>query len=59
MDEAAAKAIADRTIASVFGFQNPYDLHGVLEEKFTFDIRLPKQLQDHYWRDYVVSINTP
>ncbi len=46
MDEAAAKAIADRTISSVFGFQNPYDLHGVLE-KFAFDIRLPKQVQDH------------
>lgn len=46
MDEATAKTIADRTIAAVFGYQNPYDLNGVLE-KFAFDIRLPKIVQDH------------
>ena len=45
MDETLAKSIADQTIGTVFGYQNPYNLELILE-KFAFDIRLPKQVKD-------------
>lgn len=45
MDEAQAKAIVDKTIGQVFGFQNPLTLDQVLQ-KFAFDVRLPQQVID-------------
>lgn len=45
MDEAQAKAIVDKTIGQVFGFQNPLTLDQVLQ-KFAFDVRLPQQVVD-------------
>lgn len=45
MDEAAAKAIVDKIIGQVFGFQNPLTLEQVFQ-KFAFDLRLPQQVTD-------------
>lgn len=45
MDETAAKAVIDKIIGQVFGFQNPLTLDQALQ-KFAFDVRLPQQVTD-------------
>jgi len=45
MDENVAKAIVDKIIGQVFGYQNPLSLDQVLA-KFAFDVRLPQQVND-------------
>ena len=45
MDDKQAKALVDKIIGQVFGFQNPLTLDEVLQ-KFAFDIKLPQQVFD-------------
>lgn len=45
MDANAAKAIADKIIGQIFGYQNPLSLEEI-QAKFAFDVRLPQQVFD-------------
>lgn len=45
MDANAAKAIADKIIGQVFGYQNPLSLEQI-QAQFAFDVRLPQQVFD-------------
>lgn len=45
MDDKQAKAIVDKIIGQVFGFQNPLSLEEVMQ-KFAFDVKLPQQVFD-------------
>ncbi len=45
MDEAAAKAIIDKIVGQVFGYQNPLTLEQFMT-KFAFDVKLPQQVFD-------------
>ena len=45
MDSQVAKAIVDKVIGQVFGYNNPLSLEQVLA-KFAFDIKLPQKVYD-------------
>ncbi len=45
MDDQIAKAILDKIVGQVFGYQNPFTLEQ-FAAKFAFDVRLPQQVYD-------------
>lgn len=45
MTEQDAKAILDKVVAQVFGYQNPYTLEQFMT-KYAFDVRLPNKVND-------------
>lgn len=46
MNDDAAKQILDKTVAQIFGYNNPLSLEQAIK-KFAFDIRLPQQVFDN------------
>lgn len=46
MDAVVAKAIMDKIVGQVFGYQNPLSLEQFMT-KFAFDLRLPQQVYDN------------
>lgn len=45
MDDQIAKALLDKIVGQVFGYQNPFSLDQ-FAAKFAFDVRLPQQVYD-------------
>lgn len=45
MDATQAKAILDKIVGQVFGYQNPFSLEQFMQ-KYAFDVRLPQQVYD-------------
>jgi hypothetical protein len=45
MDASVAKAIIDKIVGQIFGYQNPLTLEQ-FQAKFAFDVRLPQQVYD-------------